>query len=534
MHKVIRDFGSKKGKALIYFLPLAILVFLAATFPLNKVHRNITLEAGADTPEFSHFIKDEETEGEIITDLSKINMSEPGNYRIKIKIGALSFHSKLRIQDTIPPTGRISDLDIPFGKTVEAKDFVTEISDVTQVTVSFLEEPDFDSIGEQDVSIVLEDAGKNKTVYTAKLYIGKVYRTVNVELGTEKLDIRDFLMDDIFEGDFITDVSVINLKEPGTHAISIEVDGDVYSSQLEIVDTTPPKAKVVNQFIWANEKISPDAFVKDILDYSDVRVIFGEEPDFSLAGMHKISIILEDTSRNRTEMAAYLTIREDTEPPVIEGLEDMTIYAGERVSYRKNVRVTDNRDADVELIIDSSKVNLKKTGKYEVTYVATDTVGNTTTETITITVLNKPWDYVDPEELDKLADSVLDSIIKDEMSDKEKLKAIFQWTKRRISYTGSRYKENWMWAAVQGIKKGSGDCFTYYGTARALLTRAGFENLCITRIDKTHYWNLVKYNGNWYHFDTCPHNSKYPFDGFLRTDAEVAEYSRKRKDKRLL
>jgi len=151
---------------------LAILVFLAATFPLNKVHRNITLEAGADTPEFSHFIKDEETEGEIITDLSKINMSEPGNYRIKIKIGALSFHSKLRIQDTIPPTGRISDLDIPFGKTVEAKDFVTEISDVTQVTVSFLEEPDFDSIGEQDVSIVLEDAGKNKTVYTAK----RIYR----------------------------------------------------------------------------------------------------------------------------------------------------------------------------------------------------------------------------------------------------------------------------------------------------------------------------------------------------------------------
>jgi len=48
------------------------------------------------------------------------------------------------------------------------------------------------------------------------VYIGKVYRTVNVELGTEKLDIRDFLMDDIFEGDFITDVSVINLKEPGT------------------------------------------------------------------------------------------------------------------------------------------------------------------------------------------------------------------------------------------------------------------------------------------------------------------------------
>ncbi|HHZ12894.1 MAG TPA: transglutaminase [Clostridiales bacterium] len=532
MHKAIWNIGNKKDKIVIIFLPLAILVLLAAAFPLNKVHRTITLEAGSDTPEFSRFIKDEATKGEIITDLSKINMSEPGDYRIKIKIGALAYHSKLKIRDTIPPTANISDLEIPLGKRVEAKDFVSDITDVTQVTVSFLEEPDFDSIGEQDVGIVLEDAGRNRTVYTAKLYIGKVYRSVAIELGTERLDISDFLMDDVFKGSFITDISNINLKEPGTHNISLEVDGDIYSSQLEIIDTTPPKANVINQVIWVNDKISPDVFVKNIFDYSDVKVFFGEEPDFSLAGMHKVSIILEDTSKNRTEMAAYLTIREDTEPPVIEGVEDITVYVDERVSYRRNVRVTDNRDAEVELIVDSSKVNLKKEGKYEVTYIATDTAGNTATETITITVLKKPWDYVDPEELDKLADSVLDMIIKDGMSDKEKLKAIFQWTKKRISYTGSTYKKNWMWAAVQGIKKGSGDCFTYYGTARALLTRAGFENLCVTRIDNTHYWNLVKYNGNWYHFDTCPHSSKYPFDGFLRTDAEVAEYSKKRKDKR--
>ena len=119
---------------------------------------------------------------------------------------------------------------------------------------------------------------------------------------------------------------------------------------------------MINQVIWVNDKISPDVFVKNIFDYSDVKVFFGEEPDFSLAGMHKVSIILEDTSKNRTEMAAYLTIREDTEPPVIEGIEDMTVYVDERVSYRRNVRVTDNRDAEVELIVDSSKVNLKRKG----------------------------------------------------------------------------------------------------------------------------------------------------------------------------
>ena len=73
--------------------------------------------------------------------------------------------------------------------------------------------------------------------------------------------------------------------------------------------------------------------------------------------MHKVSIILKIRAK-QTEMAAYLTIREDTEPPVIEA-EDMT-FMWMKGFYRRNVRVNDNRDAEVELIVDSSKVNLKR------------------------------------------------------------------------------------------------------------------------------------------------------------------------------
>ena len=43
--------------------------------------------------------------------------------------------------------------------------------------------------------------------------------------------------------------------------------------------------------------------------------------------------------------------------------------------------------------------------------------------------------------------------------------------------------------------------------------------------NKPHYWNLVKVDGNWYHFDTCPHYADYPLTSFLLTDAEVAYYS---------
>ena len=43
--------------------------------------------------------------------------------------------------------------------------------------------------------------------------------------------------------------------------------------------------------------------------------------------------------------------------------------------------------------------------------------------------------------------------------------------------------------------------------------------------DRPHYWNLVKIDGNWYHFDSCPHYDYAPLESFLLTDAEVIDYS---------
>ena len=59
---------------------------------------------------------------------------------------------------------------------------------------------------------------------------------------------------------------------------------------------------------------------------------------------------------------------------------------GKTVSYKKGVTVSDNVDKDIELEIDSSKVNLNKVGSYKVVYKATDKAGNTTKKEIKVTV----------------------------------------------------------------------------------------------------------------------------------------------------
>lgn len=354
----------------------------------------------------------------------------------------------------------------------------------------------------------------------------KLYESIEIEAGTDIPEASAFIKDEKKSGTFVSDVKEINTSLPGVYDVEIKIGRKTYSSTLNIIDTIAPAGEVVHHEIWTNEIIEAKEFVENIFDVTDVKVYFKEQPDFSKAGVQKILIVLEDTSGNKSELESSLTIKEDTEPPKIIGATDQTVYIGEKVSYRKDVSVTDNRDENVELIVDSSAVNLKKEGSYTVSYSATDTAGNTSTETVTFTVREKPQNYVDPEELHKLADDVLASIINEDMTDKEKLWEIFQWIKKRITYTGYSDKSDWMQGAIQGIKKGSGDCFTYYATARELLTRAGFENMVVIRVDGTHYWNLVYYEDGWYHFDTCPHHKKYPYVCFLRTDEEVEEYTK--------
>lgn len=358
----------------------------------------------------------------------------------------------------------------------------------------------------------------------------KVEEVITIEAGSKSLNIGDFIIDSRDNGEFVTDLNTINFNTPGIYDLEIKIGRRIYKTSLEIKDTTPPKGEAINQEIWLGEEKEAEDFVKNIEDATKVTVSFVKVPDFGLAGEQEVLILLEDSSLNKTELKSTLIIMEDTTPPEIIGVESQVIYIDEKIAYRKDVEAIDDIDGKVDFEVDSSQVNLKKAGKYDVLYTATDKAGNVSKVSATITVKEKPKDYLDEEELHKLADEVLAKIFTDGMTDKEKLWAIFQWTNKHINYTGYSDKTSWKQGAVLGIKKASGDCFTYYATARELLTRAGFENMMVKRVDGTHFWNLVLYEGNWYHFDTCPYRRGYPYVCFLKTDAQVEEYSKECKD----
>ena len=355
----------------------------------------------------------------------------------------------------------------------------------------------------------------------------KVKDIVTVEAGTKTLDVSDFIKNQKNEGTFVTDLGSDSLNIPGTYDVGIKIGKKVYPSKVEVIDTIAPTGETVDLETWLNERVEPGEFVQNVTDITDVDIYFAAEPDFSRPGRQEISIVLEDTSGNKAQLNALLNIKRDTEPPEIIGVEDQTVYVDETISYRRDVIVVDNKDENIDLEIDSSGVNLKKAGSYEVIYRATDSAGNTATEIAIIEVKEKPMGHVTEEELNILVDEVLAGILKEDMTEIEQLWAIYRWIRTRITYSGYSDKAHWTKEAARGIQKGTGDCFTYYATSKALLTRAGFESMMILRDTDSsfHAWSLVKFEDNWYHFDPTPSRRGKYYVCFLRTDEEVLEHS---------
>jgi hypothetical protein len=202
----------------------------------------------------------------------------------------------------------------------------------------------------------------------------KLNKIVTVEAGMEKPDVSVFLKDKKTQGTFATDMSKIDMNKPGTYTVEIQIGKKVYSSELKIEDTVAPTAVALKPEIWAKEEKEAKDFVENITDSTEVKSYFKEQPDFSKVGVQNIYVVLEDTSGNKAEVEVALTIKEDTEPPKIDGAHDQTIYIGDPVAYKKDIIVTDNKDKDLKLVVDSSAVDPKKAGLYKVIYTVTDMV----------------------------------------------------------------------------------------------------------------------------------------------------------------
>ena len=431
--------------------------------------------------------------------------------------------ASITVVDSVPPTARPQNQIALAGEELPAEVFVTDINDATEVSVTYRELPDFITPGLSEVTVVLEDLGMNKVEVTASLYIFDIYPNVTVEAGSASINPLDYLVasDGIDELLDIINITIglgverERLDTPGEYDVIIHAYDRAVRRQYIVKDTTPPAATVLNMVGWQGRELDAAAFFTDINDMSAVSARYKAQPDFKALGYQDVSLVLEDEWGNSAQFDTGLTLKADTEPPVIIGVGNIAVHVGDSISYRAGVYAEDNADGIIGVSIDSSAVNLYQVGEYPVTYRAVDISGNETTRTIKVTVTVLSYD-----EVYSLADSVLSSITTPGMSLQEKARCIYDWVKRNIRYTPSKESDA-LSGAYYGFKLRQGDCSTFYAVSAALLTMAGIDNMQVTRVGgyTNHYWNLINVGTGWYHFDTSPTGVSGTFM-FTSTQAE--------------
>lgn len=354
----------------------------------------------------------------------------------------------------------------------------------------------------------------------------KVAEELTREAGSTVPVVSDFLKKDIQAARIVSGLDdSVNMNAVADYEVVIEIDGKEYTSVLHVVDTVKPEVTAADVLVCTGEKVEPEDLLEEVLDATSTTAAFVGNPDFSKAGKQQVGLTVTDEGGNVTTVTVEVEVVEDTEAPVISGVEELTVAAGSSVSYKRNVTVTDNYDDEVELTVDNSEVNLNAEGDYPITYIARDTAGNETTETTILHVTMPAAEQATEELINALADELLARITTEDMSEYEKAEAIFNWVHGNIGYSDGTSKTDWIQGAYHGLVEHSGDCYVYAMTSKVLLTRAGITNMDIEKIPTSthHYWNLIDIGEGWYHFDATRRKDGQYF--FYSTDEEVMAYS---------
>lgn len=352
--------------------------------------------------------------------------------------------------------------------------------------------------------------------------------TLVIEAGSRLFSPAYFFKNLDDGASYVTKEEDIDLKHVGSNAIKVKLNGQIYNVTLEVVDTTPPAVTAKDSFnIWSGQVLMPYDFVKEYHDATDVTFSFKNEPDFVNEGEHTALVTARDEGGNETDIAVSYTVIKDTTPPSIYGARDRIVKLNSTVSYRDEVYVTDDIDTDVVLQIDSSNMNIRREGVYEVKYYAVDSSGNYTEKTVNFTVVDSADEPVAQSVIDEAFNAIYSEIINDGMTKREKAYAIYNYVSENISYIPVSDKSDWEQNAYKGITTKQGDCYTYYAVSRKLLTMADIETMCVKRDNENfpHYWNLINCGDGWYHFDTCPRGQYSYIKIFMYTDEQMRQYS---------
>lgn len=158
---------------------------------ISNLKREYVLEAGQPMPEAQAFLEEvaglEDTEISYLTIASTIDTSVLGEQEILMLVDGVELQTIVRIVDTTHPVFTVKHVDGYVGKVLDASAFVASVTDMTEVTYSYAQEPDWSKEGSGSAQVTVKDAAGNATTELVTYKLKK--DTVAPEVSLSVIDI---------------------------------------------------------------------------------------------------------------------------------------------------------------------------------------------------------------------------------------------------------------------------------------------------------------------------------------------------------
>lgn len=519
---------------------VGLLAGIAAFFIFDtNFKEQIVVEVGDSVSLHDFFEKNVPEDATSVTDLETVSEWGIGSYPVEISFDGRTRTSTLILRDTVSPVVKVkNELVAWVGVGLQVEDCLEEVSDMTETRVYWLTAPP-DEAGKQSGVIQAIDRGGNVTNAEVKVTV------INDSTPPEIKGVRDIKAYVNDEMDLFGGITVVDNKDPSPKLTASPdlsdcyVAGD-YTLKYTATDASGNISEAVCTLTLELDTELPSVICSDIYNVTlgssidlgalptvsdnsqaPLDVIIEGTVDFTTEGSYPVVYKISDRTGNTVRAESTVNVAKDVTPPTI-GVAPIQIFLGDSVSYKKHTPIYDDFVGDIKLDIDSSRVDLNKIGEYTVVFTATDASGNVAVAEAPVSVIERP--SVEAE-THQMIDDLLAEIITKDMTDLEKLWAMYKWINTNIGYVSTSDKSNYVKGAYDGLKSRLGDCYTYYSLVRIMAEHMGFEHREVVRDSLTteHYWNLIYYNGGWYHLDTSRFikgNARI----FMLTDEEAAEW----------
>ncbi|MCD2207455.1 immunoglobulin-like domain-containing protein [Listeria booriae] len=354
--------------------------------------------------------KDGNITSSIIITENTVNTDVPGEYHVSYEVtNSIGETSTKTVTVTVlsKPVITAHDTTLFVGETFDPLKDVTasDAKDGTLTSDITVQANDVDTstVGEYHVTYkVTNSVGETTTKTVTVTVLSKPIITAQdstLYVGDTFDPLKDVTASDAKDGNITSSIAIkentVNTNVPGEYRVTYEVTNSISETTTKTIKVTVLSKPVIvaqDTTLYVGETFDPlkDVSASDAKDGNITSSITIKENTVNTNVPGKYKVIYEVTNSVNEKTNKEVTVTVLSKPVIVA--QDSSLYVGDTFNPLKDVAASDAKDGDItaSVTVKANTVNTKIPGEYKVTYEVTNSVGETTTKTVKVTVLSKP------------------------------------------------------------------------------------------------------------------------------------------------